>query len=184
MSSRLESRLREILREQRPVARPGADGPRTPPAADASQPRGLLRTAADVLDGDVHETAGGAFVVVDRFYPADHRHGLARIGDFDGDSFALRDELALIGGRPEPAEAPPRTLLFVDLETTGLAGGAGTYAFLVGCAYFEPHGFRTRQYFLSGYQHERTLLDAVDGLVRQSAGLVSYNGSLKPMPPG
>ena len=176
MSSRLESRLREILREQRPVARPGADGPRTPPAAGASQPRGLLRTAADVLDGDVHETAGGAFVVVDRFYPADHRHGLARIGDFDGGSFALRDELALIGGRPEPAEAPPRTLLFVDLETTGLAGGAGTYAFLVGCAYFEPHGFRTRQYFLSGYQHERTLLDAVDGLVRQSAGLVSYNG--------
>ena len=28
-------------------------------------------------------------------------------------------------------------LLFVDLETTGLAGGAGTYAFLVGCAWFD-----------------------------------------------
>jgi uncharacterized protein YprB with RNaseH-like and TPR domain len=85
-------------------------------------------------------------------------------------------ELSLIGGMPEPIDREPRSLLFVDLETTGLAGGAGTYAFLVGCAYFEPHGLRVRQYFLAGYQHERPLLDAVEGLVRQSAGLVSYNG--------
>ncbi len=178
MSSRLESRLREILREQRPGSHP-ADDARTqspPPAPDVAPARALLRTAADVLDGDLVETPAGTCIVVDRFYPADHRHGLARIGDFDGGSFAARDELALIGGRPEAAEPRQRTLLFVDLETTGLAGGAGTYAFLVGCAYFEPHGFRTRQYFLPGYQHERTLLDAVDGLVRQSAGLVSYNG--------
>ena len=61
-----------------------------------------------------------------------------------------------VGGR---RRADP--LLFVDLETTGLAGGAGTYAFLVGCAYFEPHGFRIRQYFLAAFQHERTLLDEV-----------------------
>jgi uncharacterized protein YprB with RNaseH-like and TPR domain len=81
----------------------------------------------------------------------------------------------LIGGQPCNSAASS-SLLFVDLETTGLAGGAGTYAFLVGCAYFEPHGFRTRQYFLGAFQHERTLLYEVDGLVRRSAGLVSYNG--------
>ena len=80
-----------------------------------------------------------------------------------------------MGGQPSDA-ATPSPLLFVDLETTGLAGGAGTYAFLVGCAFFEPHGFRIRQYFLGAFQHERTLLNEVDGLVRRSAGLVSYNG--------
>ena len=36
--------------------------------------------------------------------------------------------------------------LFLDLETTGLAGGAGTYAFLVGLGWFESGGFRIRQY--------------------------------------
>ena len=77
---------------------------------------------------------------------------------------------------PEPLDRAPRALLFVDLETTGLAGGAGTYAFLVGCAFFEPHGFRIRQYFLPGYQHERRLLAEVEALVRGSAALVSYNG--------
>ena len=37
---------------------------------------------------------------------------------------------------PKPPGRPTRAL-FVDLETTGLAGGAGTYAFLVGCAWFD-----------------------------------------------
>jgi uncharacterized protein YprB with RNaseH-like and TPR domain len=40
-------------------------------------------------------------------------------------------------------------MLFLDLETTGLAGGAGTYAFLVGCGWFEGGTFRLRQFFLS-----------------------------------
>ena len=52
----------------------------------------------------------------------------------------------MVGGLSSPLDGETRSLLFVDLETTGLAGGAGTYAFLVGCAYFEAHGFRTVQY--------------------------------------
>ena len=113
---------------------------------------------------------------MDRFYPADHQHGLLRIGDVPGCALASAPELSLLGGVPEPLDRAPRALLFVDLETTGLAGGAGTYAFLVGCAFFEPHGFRIRQYFLPGYQHERRLLSEVEALVRESAALVSYNG--------
>jgi uncharacterized protein YprB with RNaseH-like and TPR domain len=129
-----------------------------------------------VLDGDVVEAAGGRFLVVDRFYPLDHAHGMSRVSDWGGLSLASREELAMVGGLSAPLDAETRSLLFVDLETTGLAGGAGTYAFLVGCAYFEPHGFRTVQYFLPGYQHERPLLDAVNDVVRRSAALVSYNG--------
>ena len=45
-------------------------------------------------------------------------------------------------------QAPSRPpLLFFDLETTGLSGGAATYAFLVGCGWFDAGGaFVTRQY--------------------------------------
>ena len=117
------------------------------------------------------ERDGGVAIVVDRFYPADHRHGLLRIGDVPGCALASAPELSLLGGVPEPLDRAPRALLFVDLETTGLAGGAGTYAFLVGCAFFEPHGFRIRQYFLPGYQHERRLLAEVEALVSGSAAL-------------
>jgi uncharacterized protein YprB with RNaseH-like and TPR domain len=184
MSSRLEHRLREILRDRRQASMPGADlvstaiGPpaRPAPCGTSTSADSRLRSAADALGGEVVERDGGAVIVVDRFYPADHRHGLLRIGDVPGRALAMADELALIGGLPEPLDGPARALLFVDLETTGLAGGAGTYAFLVGCGFFEPHGFRVRQYMMPAYQHERPLLAEVEALVRTSAGLVSYNG--------
>jgi uncharacterized protein YprB with RNaseH-like and TPR domain len=184
MSSRLEHRLREILRERRHAPPPSADSmtaaiePRASDVALSGKPSAdaRLRSAAEELGGEVIERDGGAVIVVDRFYPGDHRHGLLRIGDVPGRALAAADELALIGGLPEPLDTPPRALLFVDLETTGLAGGAGTYAFLVGCGFFEPHGFRVRQYVMPAYQYERPLLAEVEALVRTSAGLVSYNG--------
>ena len=180
MSARLEQRLREILRER---SRPGAmapEAPATPPrdqAPDAARsPDVRLRAAAEALGGEIIERGGGAVIVVDTFYPADHQHGLLRIGDVAGRAMAAAQEIAMLGGVPEPLDGPPRSLLFVDLETTGLAGGAGTYAFLVGCGFFEPHGFRVRQYVMPAYHHERPLLAEVESLVRASAGLVSYNG--------
>jgi tetratricopeptide (TPR) repeat protein len=67
-------------------------------------------------------------------------------------------------------------LLFFDLETTGLSGGAGTLAFLVGCGFFDAEGFHTRQFFLSGYEAERELLDALTALAGRFNGLVTFNG--------
>jgi uncharacterized protein YprB with RNaseH-like and TPR domain len=201
MSAHVESRLREILRTRRerdrdcePFDQPVRPDPSTelrviPSLSSDELVEGTngvqgrlvegqtrLHAAAEALDGDVVESSSGPCVVVDRFYPADHHHGMVRIGDVHGLSMSVAPELRLVGGHPSDPDVAPSPLLFVDLETTGLSGGAGTYAFLVGCAYFEPHGFRIRQFFLSGFQHERPLLGAVDALMRRSAGLVSYNG--------
>ncbi len=180
MSARMEQRLREILRERREGHAPTATTARRHEGTTATggdvDADARLRAVAETLEGEVLEADGGAAIVVDRFYPADHQHGLLRIGDVPGCALAAAPELSMLGGVPEPLDRAPRALLFVDLETTGLAGGAGTYAFLVGCAFFEPHGFRIRQYFLPGYQHERRLLAEVEALVRCSAALVSYNG--------
>jgi len=73
-------------------------------------------------------------------------------------------------------------LLFVDLETTGLAGGAGTYAFLVGCGWFEGATFRVRQFFLSSYAAERGLLEDVADMIDASGALVTYNGKTFDVP--
>ena len=67
-------------------------------------------------------------------------------------------------------------MLFIDLETTGLAGGAGTYAFLVGCAWFDGGVFRVRQFFLSSFAAERALLEAVAEAAGESGTVVTYNG--------
>jgi len=80
----------------------------------------------------------------------------------------------------EPAAAT-RRLMFVDLETTGLAGGAGTYAFLVGCGWFDRGAFRVRQLLLAGYAAERALLGEVARIAGDSA-LGTYNGKTFDLP--
>ncbi len=72
-------------------------------------------------------------------------------------------------------------LLFFDLETTGLSGGAGICAFLVGFGWFERDTFRTRQYFLSGYGHEPALLRIASQVVADVT-LVSFNGKAFDVP--
>jgi uncharacterized protein YprB with RNaseH-like and TPR domain len=77
------------------------------------------------------------------------------------------------------ADAP---VLFLDLETTGLSGGAGTVAFLVGCGFFRDGAFHTRQFFLTGFAAERAMLHAVTSLLSQAACLVTYNGKTFDVP--
>jgi hypothetical protein len=73
-------------------------------------------------------------------------------------------------------------ILFLDLETTGLAGGAGTYAFLVGCGWFDGGTFRLRQFFLSDFSAERALLEAVAQLAGDVSCVVTYNGKTFDLP--
>ena len=76
------------------------------------------------------------------------------------------------------ANAPARPpFVFFDLETTGLSGGAGTQAFLVGCGWFDDDGgFTTRQYLLARYSDERAMLAAVADDFGRAGALVSFNG--------
>jgi len=69
-----------------------------------------------------------------------------------------------------------RKVVFFDIETTGLSGGAGTLAFLAGCGWFEDAGFRVRQFFLAGPGGEDTLLRALGDLLADASLLVTYNG--------
>jgi uncharacterized protein len=66
--------------------------------------------------------------------------------------------------------------LFLDTETTGLSGGTGTVAFLVGLAWREGDGLAFVQYFLCDFDQEAALLWAVGECVREAGVLVSYNG--------
>ena len=57
--------------------------------------------------------------------------------------------------------ADPDQWLFLDTETTGLAGGSGTYAFLVGVAWWEDGGLEIEQFFLREYSEESSMLFAL-----------------------
>jgi uncharacterized protein len=81
----------------------------------------------------------------------------------------------LMPGAPEDV-AEPEQWLFLDTETTGLAGGSGTYAFLVGIAWWEGGGLEIEQFFMREYSEERSLLFALAERLAERRVLVTFNG--------
>ncbi len=77
---------------------------------------------------------------------------------------------------------PPSGWLFLDTETSGLAGGTGTWAFLCGLARIEGDDLLVRQYLLARLDAEPAYLDAVGGEIRSAGLLVSYNGKTFDVP--
>jgi uncharacterized protein len=144
---------------------------------------------ADVLGGRVVANRFGRALIVDRRYESDRFHGTRRVGEcevVDGETLRLLDPTLTPRDR-EDDEAPAyegaggRTL-FVDLETTGLSGGAGTVAFLVGVGWFDAGAFQVRQFLLTSYASERALLCAVAECFDATSLLVTYNGKTFDVP--
>lgn len=166
--SSLTARLRDIL---------GTDPPRTADvraaAGNGAEARGR---AARLLGGEVHEGADGAWIAVDRRYANDGAHGTESIGKCAELVRRTLGHLPVLAGTPAGDADLPSATVFFDLETTGLAGGAGTYAFLVGFGAFGEDGFETRQFLLTGYRDEPALLRAVATWLARARLLVSFNG--------
>ncbi len=72
--------------------------------------------------------------------------------------------------------ANPANWLFLDTETTGLAGGTGTYAFLVGLAWWDAGGLQCEQLFLRDFTEEHSLLLHLAGRLAEKPVLVTFNG--------
>lgn len=180
--SNLTDRLRGIVSTVPRVIRDDGTGGVARERQGFSLGRGEIARAADILAGQMIERAEGALIVVDRFYTADRLHGRERIGSLvetlgsGDDAFETLLRAWPSASANASAFAKASGLLFLDLETTGLAGGAGTYAFLVGCAVVEDDGLRVRQFLLPGFEHERALLAEVSEWTRDTEMLVTFNG--------
>jgi uncharacterized protein YprB with RNaseH-like and TPR domain len=126
----------------------------------------------DVLSGSVVSTACGQHFETERIWERHRRHGCVDISDLAELSGDLLDSLS--GG--DIQGCPPERWAYLDTETTGLAGGAGTYAFLIGVGYATPQGFRLRQFFMRDYNEESSLLDSLARFLAQFDVLITYNG--------
>ena len=174
--------LTELTRIIRRIEAKGRAAPSSPslPGSAARPTSGSLaspsaaRPAIEaLLDGAVEETERGKLLVVRRRYPVDHRHGAQPL-------LAAREAasraLALLSRAGDPPVGG-RPLLYLDTETTGLAGGTGTYAFLVGVGFFDGDDFEVRQFFMRDLDEEPALLAALEGMFQRSDGFVTYNGA-------
>lgn len=171
-SSPLTSRLRDLVHA-------GAERHAVVPVEGPTRPSASPAHLTAVLGGDVRDFGPGSCLVVDRAYAGDLKHGdltIGRCADTAQRCLAHLSVLDAPGRQRVQAGSDQPSMLFFDLETTGLAGGAGTYAFLVGCGAFVEGAFHTRQFFLIGYGVERPLLAAVAAQMAGRDVLVSFNG--------
>src|SRR5579863_1225124 len=124
------------------------------------------------MPGEEIETGRGKHFEAETFYARHRRHGSAEIGSLA----ELRPDLLEMISNGSVRDIPPREWAFLDTETTGLAGGIGTCAFLVGVGRITPEGFHVRQFFMRDYGEEASVLDAVTRHLAPFRVLITYNG--------
>ena len=150
-----------------------------------------VRQLGEILGGTPVSTPFGECLAIDRRYEADRLYGDVRIGECE---LSGRDALTLLdpsldSRTPDAESRAPgaesrmssRTI-FIDLETTGISGGAGTVAFLVGCGFFDLGAFQVRQFLLTSFSAERALLAAAADFFDGADLIVSYNGKTFDVP--
>ena len=130
-----------------------------------------------VLDGTFIDTPYGEIFVVENSFPIEYRLGQTPI--------KLTSELDILSswtGLCNIKLLPPEAFIFIDIETTGLSGGTGTYAFLIGIGQYIANEFRIMQVFLREPFEEPAQLFAVDQYLSNAQAVVSFNGKAFDLP--
>jgi uncharacterized protein len=139
--------------------------------AETEAPKRLdIEQIARLLRG---EPLADGVIVIEDFVPFSQSHGQVPYDDIE------RISLQFLAGGEEP---PRRGLLFLDLETSGLAGGTGTVAFVLGTARIDDDVVRLRQYFLTSFCGEAAMLTDALSWIRSATHLVSFNGKCFDVP--
>lgn len=124
-----------------------------------------------VLSGRPCQTRIGETFVVEARYARDYSHG--RCGLL---TEAPLQVMASWAGESRLCDCQPQNLAFLDTETTGLGGGTGTYAFLVGIGRFEGDEFHLAQFFMRDPLEEPAQLAALEEFLAPCQALVTFNG--------
>jgi len=134
-------------------------------------PKPASHTIDSVVAGSFRATARGEAFVTEKIFAEDYLHGnVSHLSTFP---LSLISQWA---NDPRIAELPIHKFAFLDTETSGLAGGTGTYAFLVGAARFVDGKFNLRQFFLRDPSEEPAMLEALIEFLAPCEGLVTFNG--------
>lgn len=132
-----------------------------------------------LLNAKTVATPFGEHLVVEKNYPLSHIHGsteLRSVLDIPG-------HLTRIIAKDDAyKDFDFSNALFIDTETTGLAGGTGTLAFLTGIGFFDKNNFKVIQYFIRDYDEEAAALYSLNALLKNFKNIISFNGRCYDVP--
>lgn len=148
-------------------------GARDMPAPQAQPAHGIEEEVGAVIVS----TPYGETYEIEETYASDYRHGLypLQVG-------TTPDVVAEYAREPSLLHIEPEAYTFLDIETTGLSGSTGTYAFLIGAGRFYGGCFHVKQFFLPAPQGEPAQLTAFADFIYGSRALITFNGKAFDVP--
>jgi len=181
----IREQLAHLRRTVATIDRKYATLPASPPAVLSAPPLGEWEDSPavitpespsdfvdEILTGEVIETPLGKHFETEKLYQRHKRYGTYEISDLLDLPPDFLDSLSA----GEIPSAHPTSWAFLDTETTGLSGGSGTCAFLVGVGSIDHEGFRVRQFFMRDYCEEASMLHSLTAYLARFEVLVTYNG--------
>lgn len=182
---KLEDKLRLLKKASRPASRDEAlertleyfrrleqkQPARRLPAQRA--PRGV----EEYVEGRVESNPLGEFFLARQALPFGRPYGKLRVADLAAAELAPLN--LVLEGTALPASSE---VVYLDTETTGLAGGTGTLAFLIGLGTVEGSKFVVRQFFVRDYPEEKAMLAALAEALDGYRGLATFNGKTFDVP--
>lgn len=163
-----QRRLEEQLASLRLPAQP-SQPPKPLPAERV--PRGV----EEYVEGSERTHALGRYFLASQALPFGRPYGKLRVADLAAANLSALEIFS--SGLPDPSR-----LIYLDTETTGLAGGTGTCAFMIGIGAIRGTGFVVEQFFLREYSEERAVLGALAEILEHYDGLVTFNGKTFDVP--
>jgi uncharacterized protein len=151
-------------------------------AATASRPPPRVRGGEPIealQPGEVVHNEHGTFFLSESAVHLDAFHGDVPLGRLRA---VVPESVRVLAGEPELQGFDLHRAAFLDTETTGLAGGSGTAAFLVGLGFVDEDRFVVRQYFMRDYNEERALLTSLATDLARFEHLVTFNGKMFDVP--
>ena len=140
-------------------------------ASTLPQPKPDSHAIDAVVTGAYYSTARGEVFVGEQSYPSDYIYGASPL--ISPSPISLISQWA---NDPQILNIPLSRFAFLDTETSGLSGGTGTYAFLVGVARFIEGQFVLRQFFMRDPAEEPALLEGIANFLAPCEALVTFNG--------
>jgi uncharacterized protein YprB with RNaseH-like and TPR domain len=178
-------RLRGVRPRPEALARTDAwpplsiDGEDSPPLIGESARAGRRLPLEEIVQGMRVLNEHGEFFLMENAVHLEAFHGEVPLCRFH----SLRPEtVGVLTAEEDLAHFDLRSAVFLDTETTGLAGGAGTAAFLVGVGFVEGDHFKVRQYFMRDYHEEGALLHALAEDLARFERVVTFNGKMFDLP--
>lgn len=144
-------------------------GFKTASAVQLPQKNGL-KSLEEIISADVIHNSQGSFLVRNEFYPFGYKHGSVMFTDI-----ALSERINQ-AAKLQRSCVPLNSLLFLDTETSGLSGGSGSFAFLIGIGTFTDLGFNLKQFIIRDPAEEGSMLLHLSNLVLNDSVFVTFNG--------